>query len=94
VGYLHDAGRHSVPLGAAGLLLLQLWTIGSAIDRKLAYFLGADALPLGPVGVVALLGASRPFRPISHVAVFGHDAGLEGDQQRLLRAQAGEEKTK
>lgn len=91
VQYLHNAGWNSISLGAAGLLLLQLWTVTSLTTWELAHFSGANALSIGPVGVIALLGASRPFRPFSHIAIFSHDAGLEGDWQYLLRAQAGDE---
>lgn len=94
VWYLHNAGWHSISLGAAVLLLLQLWTICSSTNWELAHFSGASALPFGPIGVVALLGASWPFGPLSRIAVFGHDAGLEGHWQRLLRAQAGDDKMK
>ena len=87
--YSHDAGGHAVPGGAAGLLLLQLRTVRSSVDGELAHLPGAGALPFGPVGVVALLGAGGPLGPLGHVAVFGHDAGLEGDRQRLLGAEAG-----
>lgn len=93
VWYLHNAGWHSVSLRNAGLFLLQLWTICPSTNWKLAHFSGANALPLRPIGVIALLGASWPFRPLSHITVFGHDTGLEGHWQCLLRAQAKEHKS-
>lgn len=88
--YLHDAGRHSVSLWTTGLLFLQLWTIGPSTNRKLANFSRSSALSFGPVGLVALLGASWPFRPLGDIAVFGNDAGLESHWHFLLGAQTEE----
>lgn len=86
--YVRDAGVHAVSLGAAGLCLLQLWTGCPTAYWELAEPSGARALSLGPVGVVAVLGAGGPFGPLAHHAVFGHDAGLEGERRGLLRAHA------
>lgn len=48
-------------------------------------------MALGPVGLVALLGTSRPIRPLGHVAVFGDHAGLEGHRHFLLGAQTADQ---
>lgn len=88
--YLHDAGQHSVSLWTTRLLFLQLWTIGPSTNWKLANFSCSSALSFGPVGLVALLGASWPFRPLSDIAVFGNDAGLESHWHFLLGAQTEE----
>lgn len=88
--YLHDAGWHSVSLWTTRLLFLQLWTIGPSTNWKLADFSRSSALSFGPIGLVTLLGASWPFRPLSDIAVFGNDAGLESHWHFLLGAQTGE----
>lgn len=88
--YLRNAGWYHVTLGGAGLLLLQLWTIYSSTHRELGHFSSASPHRLGTGEVIALLGASRPFGPFSHITVFGYHTSLEGHRQSLLRAQAVE----
>lgn len=88
--YVRDAGVDSISLGAAGLCLLQLWTGCPTTYWELADLPAASALTFGPIGVIARLGADRPFRPLSHDTVFGHDAGLEVHWCGLLRAHAGQ----
>lgn len=87
--YLQCAGGRRVCLGAARLALLQLWTLSPSTQGELAHPPGAGALPpAGVVGVIAFLGTGRPLGPLSHIAVSGNDAGLEGDGQHLLRTHA------
>lgn len=81
---LHDAGRHSVSLWAARFLFLQRWTTSSSTDGELADFPCSNSLPLGPVGLITLLGASGPFRPLCHITVFDDHAGLERHWHFLL----------
>lgn len=87
--YIHDAGVYAVSLGAAGLCLLQLWTDLPTSHWELADPSAASTLSFGPIGIVTVLGADSPLGPLAHHAVFGYDAGLEGDWGSLLRAHAG-----
>lgn len=87
--HLHNTRWHRFSFRTACLVLFQFRTLGPSSNGELTHFSRAGPLTLGPVGVIALLRASRPFRPVGRVAVFGYDARLVGHWQRLMRTQAG-----
>ena len=85
------AGWHAFARRFAGFRLFQRRALSSLTHRELEHLSFSSAIASGKVGVHTDLGAGAPLGPVGKLAVFGKDAGLDGQRQIPQCAQAAAE---
>lgn len=80
-------GYGGSPHRFTGLCLLQEWAVQLLTHRKPQHLPLSGAVASGIVEIGAGFGAGAPLGPLTHLAVFGEEAGSDRHRQLHQRAQ-------